>query len=80
MKQLKDQQVEIPNHIKQLEKHKEELVAKLNENKKAKIEVKDTIYPGTTVQIGMLKREINKVLNRCTFGASRDKIVIMSHG
>jgi len=80
MKQLKDQQVEIPDHVEQLEKRKEELVAKLNENKKAKIEVKNTVYPGTTVQIGVLKREINKVINHCTFGVSHNKIIIMSQG
>jgi len=80
MKQLKDQQVEIPNHVEKLVKRKDELVAKLNENKKARIEVKDTVYPGTTIQIGMLKREINKVINHCAFGVSHDKIIIMSQG
>jgi uncharacterized protein (DUF342 family) len=79
MKQLKDQQVEIPNHIEQLQKHRKELIAKISENKKAKIEVKNMTYPGTIIQIGMLKREINKMIGHCTFGVSNDKIVIMSH-
>jgi len=80
LKLLKSQQISIPKEGKDLEKKKIELIAVLNENKKASIKVRGTVYPGTTVQIGMLKRELNTMVERCTFGASHDKIVIMSHG
>ncbi|MCP4581896.1 MAG: DUF342 domain-containing protein [candidate division Zixibacteria bacterium] len=76
---LKTQQIEIPKECKILENKKIELVEALNENKKASIKVKGTVYPGITVQIGMLKREINMVVNKCTFGVSHDKIAIISH-
>lgn len=76
--QLKEQQVEIPKRCEALTMRKTEIVAKLNENKKAKIVAKQTVYPGTIIQIGILKREIDKVINGCTFGVSHDKIVILS--
>lgn len=76
--QLKEQQVEIPRRCDALTLRKNEIVTKLNENKKAKIIVKQTVYPGTIIQIGILKRELDKVINGCTFGASHDKIVILA--
>lgn len=76
--QLKEQQVEIPKRCESLEKRKTEIVNKLNENKNAKVVAKQMVYPGTIIQIGILKREIDKVINGCTFGVSHDKIVILS--
>ncbi len=76
--QLKEQQVVIPAQLEKLELRKTEIITKLNENKKAKIVANRTVYPGTTICIGMLKREINKVINGCTFGISHDQIVIMA--
>ncbi len=75
---LKEQQTVIPEQLEKLEMRKNEITTKLNENKKAKIVVRRTVYPGTTICIGMLKREIDKVISGCTFGISHDQIVILA--
>ncbi len=77
--QLKGHQKEIPNQLENLNNQRSELVQKLNENKKAKIVVRGEVFPGTTIQIGMLKREINKTVSNCTFKISQDHVALYSN-
>jgi len=77
--QFKGHQKEIPGQLENLENQKSELIQKLNENKKAKIVVRGRVFPGTIIQIGMLKREVNKVLSSCTFRISHDQIAFYSN-
>jgi hypothetical protein len=75
---LKEQQQAIPKQSELLIQKKKDLFAKLNENKKAKIVVKGTVYPGTIIQIGTMRKEIEKILGSCTFVLSHDKVVVLT--
>ena len=56
-----------------------ELLNKFNENKKAKIVVRGQVFPGTTIQVGTLKKEINKTISNCTFRAKGDQVIVQSN-
>jgi uncharacterized protein len=79
LSRLKSCRDEIPNHIEQLEKRKQELLNELSENKGAKIVVRGTAYRGTIIQIGKLKKELVKDVSNCAFMAEHDQIIIISH-
>ncbi len=76
--QLKEHEDRVSKQLEKQEEKRKNLLKKLNENKNAKIVVKGIIYPGAVIQIGSLKKEINKVINGCTFAVERDQIVIVS--
>lgn len=79
LEQIRAHQKEIPNQLEVLEEQRNELHRQLNENKNAKIVVKEYVYPGTTVQIGLLKKDINKAIKNCTFKISHDQITFFSN-
>ncbi|MCD6162449.1 MAG: DUF342 domain-containing protein [candidate division Zixibacteria bacterium] len=79
LKQLKDHRDGIPNQTIKLEERKEEINRQLNENKNAKIIVTGNVYPGTTVQIGLLKKEFNKTLKNCTLKISQGQVTFVSN-
>lgn len=78
LEQLRAHSLEIPNLRQSYEDQKQEFLGKLRENKTAKIIVKGHVYPGAIIQVGLLKKEINKLIGSCSFGVTRDQIVIIS--
>lgn len=72
-------QAEILKQLEVLENKKEGILNRIRDNKNARIVVKETIYPGSLIQIGMLKKEIMKKLKNCTFLVSRGQIVLISN-
>ena len=79
MNQLKSHQKGIPGQIKKLNERKSEVLTKLNENRKAKIIVRQQVYPGAIIQIGTLRKEIEKAVSNCTFRISHDKVAFFSN-
>jgi len=79
LEQLRAHSLEIPNLKNTYEEQKKDFLGKLKENKTAKIVVKGNVYPGAIIQVGLLKKEINKLIGSCAFGIIRDQIVITSH-
>jgi uncharacterized protein (DUF342 family) len=77
--QIREHQQEIPNQLQKFNNRKEELQNQLNENKKAKIIVRERVYPGTTVQIGLLKKDVNIILKNCSFKVSHDQITFYTN-
>lgn len=77
--QLKNHRDEIPNQIEKLNERKEEIQRQLNENKNAKIIVRSNVYPGTIIQIGLLKKEFSKVLKNCTLLISQGQITFVTN-
>jgi hypothetical protein len=62
-----------------LENKKEGLLNSIQNNKKTRIVIRGTIYPGTIIQIGLLKKEIMKKVKNCTLRSSSGQIVFTSN-
>ncbi|OQX92730.1 MAG: hypothetical protein B6D58_01465 [candidate division Zixibacteria bacterium 4484_95] len=77
--QLKKKQAEISKKIEEMEGKGNELLTEIQENKIAKIVVRGNIYPGTTIQIGILKKEIPQELKNMTFQIYQGRIISISN-
>lgn len=77
--QHRKNQVEISKQLEEMESKKNELLTDIQKNKMAKIVVRGAIYPGTTIQIGILKKEILQELKNMTFQIYRGQIISISN-